>query len=408
MLFYPCKFPPSLCTAALSAVALFSVPAFAALMITDPNATYTIDFDSSVPGVNNGAYTGAGISPTPGPGKLDSSAWATTGLDDGDTAFDGGPYTLGTHAQGASEAAVTFGGFWGFDVLAGAGVNRALGIQPAALNWEPGTLTLRLQNTSGAEITQFALAYLVYVRNDQARANSFNFSHSADDVAYIPVSALDVTSPLASTGTDWSSTPRGTTLAGLSIPDNGFYYLRWSGDDAGGVGSRDEFALDDIVLSEFVTASAPIPEPGTLALLAIGGVMVIRVATKRTYSPARRSASAISRSEIEKPAQPNSFSTGPTAESKPRSLARKITPTVPVSGRWNCWAIRRARLSSRITRSAADSKAQAIASDSPAPSRSRSDWTSAWFRTAWMVIQPGGQPDGMDPHSVATADGMTI
>lgn len=282
MLFYPGKLLVALCFAALAVVALFSVPTSAALMITDPNASYTIDFDSTVPGVNNDPYTGSGFSPTPGPGQLDSSAWATTGSIDGPTLFDGGPYTVDAYARGASETVVTFGGFWGFDLLTGAGVNRAFGIQPNGSEWAPGSLTLRLRNDSGAEITQFALAYDIHVRNDATRSTSFNFSHSVDDVTYTPVAALDFASPLGLTGAVWSSTPRGTTLTGLSIPDDGFHYLRWSGDEFSGLGESDELALDDIVLSDFATASAPIPEPASLALAGLAMLGLLTLARRMT------------------------------------------------------------------------------------------------------------------------------
>ena len=254
-------------TAALLAVGLcgaISEPAPAALLVSDINTAYTIDFDNTVAGVNNGPYTGAGFAPAPAAGQLDSTAWATTGMSDSGGASNfGDTDTTLDYARGPSSVVVSTGGFYGFDVDNDPNsVNRALGIQPGGSDWTPGTVTLRLQNTSGQVISQLAVSYLIYNRNDQNRANSFNFAHSADDSAYTAVAALDFTSGEAASLDDppipWISTSRTTTLTGLSIPNNAYYYLRWSGNDVSGSGNRDEFALDDIVITA-------VPEPATLA-----------------------------------------------------------------------------------------------------------------------------------------------
>jgi fibronectin-binding autotransporter adhesin len=47
-----------------------------------------------------------------------------------------------------------------------------------------------------------------------------------------------------------------TTISGLTWANNDYYYLRWSSDDIGGSGSRDEFGLDDISLSNFLTGAS--------------------------------------------------------------------------------------------------------------------------------------------------------
>jgi hypothetical protein len=72
---------------------------------------------------------------------------------------------------------------------------------------------------------------------------------------YEPLSALDLVSPEAADGSPtWESHARSTadtqtTITGLSISTGGYLYLRWSGDDVSGSGSRDEFALDDVVVT---------------------------------------------------------------------------------------------------------------------------------------------------------------
>lgn len=247
-------------------------PTHAALIVNDVNITYTIDFDTDLDGVNEGAYTGAGLSSSPGAGQLDSDAWAAAGMSDGSVGF-GGTATTGDFARGPDDGGITAGGYWGFDVDDGSdpnAVNRAFGLSLGNSDWTPGSVTLRLQNTSPDEISQLTISYRVYYRNDQSRANSFNFAHSADDSSYSAVAALDYTSDetAADPPVPWAFVTRSTTLTGLSIATNAYYYLRWSGDDvSGSVSGRDEFALDDITISDI----NPIPEPNTLAL---GGLAV--------------------------------------------------------------------------------------------------------------------------------------
>ena len=216
---------------------------------------YNITFGATVSGVSNGAYTGAGFQATPTAGQLDSDAWAVTGWSDGALAF-GGTNTTGDYARGASAVAVTTGGFYNF--TASPISASSLGIQPGGSDWAPGTVTLRIQNTTGGTLTSFDVAYKLYVRNDQARSNSFNFSYSSDNTTYTPVGALDYTSTAALDALGFVLNNRSTTITGLSIANNAYFYIRWSGADVGGSGSRDEFALDDISVTGYAAGTTSV------------------------------------------------------------------------------------------------------------------------------------------------------
>ena len=86
------------------------------------------------------------------------------------------------------------------------------------------------------------------VYNDKNRANSFNFSHSADNSSYESISNLDLTSTATAAGSpSWSASTK-TVVVPVSISNSSVYYLKWTGDDESGSGSRDEFALDDVVI----------------------------------------------------------------------------------------------------------------------------------------------------------------
>ena len=249
----------ALATTALALLAgiFAAIPqARAQLSIGDTSLSYTIDFDNTVAGVNDGLWAGTGFQSTPAAGQLDSDAWAVTGWSNGNLLFGGTQTTASTdYTRGSAVAAVTTGGMYAFsggNITTG----RALGIQPGGSDWAPGTLTLKIANTDTETITGFNLSYLVYVRNDQARGNSFNFSRSADDSLYSPEASLDLTSAAALDALGFVSNTRAITLSGLSIAPGSSYYLRWSGADVNGSGSRDEFALDNIQLQTFTTGVA--------------------------------------------------------------------------------------------------------------------------------------------------------
>lgn len=192
------------------------------------------------------SFTGAGFQSTPIAGQLSSNSWAITGFSDGALAFGGTRMTTNTDfTRGSSSVAVNTGGIYSFDL--GGSNGNALGVQPGGSDFNTnGTFTLRVQNTTGSAITSLNVAYELWVRNDQARSSSFNFSYSQDNITYTSISGLDYTSTAALDALGWQKNNRTTNLTGLNIPTNGYIYLRWTGTDVGGSGNRDEFALDNI------------------------------------------------------------------------------------------------------------------------------------------------------------------
>ncbi len=223
--------------------------AYSQLSITGAG-TYTIDFDNTVSGVNNGQFQGTGFVGAPTAGQLDSDGWRATGFSDGDGMFSG-THTTGDFARGTHSGGTGTGGVYAFETATG---DFCLGVQPGAADFTPGDFTLRIQNNSGSAINQLNLSYEIKVFNDKDRSNSFNFSWSTDDISYTSVSALDYASPGAADPlpVSWTTTTRSTTLSGLNLANGGYLYLKWTGDDVSGSGSRDEFGLDDIVISGIV------------------------------------------------------------------------------------------------------------------------------------------------------------
>jgi len=245
---------------------LFSVTGYTQAILTNAAPTTIIDFSNtmqtSVGSNPSTAFAGLGFEPNPiTAGRLNSNAWASTGMSFGSLVFAGTRIT-DDYARGAVSAAQTTGGFYAYTGVPNSAANPALMIQPGGSDFTPGTLTLRIQNNGSSSITQLDVSYNIYIRNDQAVSGSFNFSYSADDVSYTPEPTLDYTSPAASDANGWVIVPgspsRSTTITGINVAPGAYFYIRWSGDDVSGSGSRDEFGLDDISLTAtYGVASTP-------------------------------------------------------------------------------------------------------------------------------------------------------
>jgi hypothetical protein len=217
------------------------------------NTLNKITFDSTVDGVNESIFQGDGLAPVAGAGELNSNAWAISGFSDGNVAFGGTSAEDSDYDRGESEGGETDGGVYAFATAAN---NYSLGFQPATGDFAPGTATLRFQNQTGAAITSLSIGYKVAIYNDQAASSSFNFSHSADNSAYIAIAGMNVASPAtADVNPQWKSYYRVVTITGLNIASNNYYYLRWSGATLSGSINFDEFALDDIMLVANPTAN---------------------------------------------------------------------------------------------------------------------------------------------------------
>lgn len=195
-------------------------------------------------------FLGQGFTPTPTARQLDSDIWRATGFSDFTGAF-GGTFTSGDSARGANaNGGVSTGGIYAFTTSG----NTFLGVQPGGNDFTPGTITLKLTNTTGAILTDLTVNYDIFFNNDQPRANSLNFAYSLDDNTYTPVSALDFTTPGPADAEGFVSVDRTTNITGLNIANNDNFFLQWQGGDVSGSGSRDEYGIDNI---EVINASAP-------------------------------------------------------------------------------------------------------------------------------------------------------
>ncbi|WP_026775276.1 lamin tail domain-containing protein [Polaribacter sp. Hel_I_88] len=221
----------------------------------DAGATnYTINFDSTLSGVNNGVFNGSGFQPTPAGGNLDADAWKIIGLSDGTHNF-GDTSISGDFARGQKSGGNSTGGLYAFEIATG---NYALGFQAGNSDFTPGSIILKITNNTSSTVTDVAISYNIWEYNDQGRSSSLNFSHSIDDVTYTNVASLNFTSTEAANGSpSWVSTAKSTTISSLNLAIGASMYIQWTSDDVAGSGSRDEIAIDDIVITATTGVSLP-------------------------------------------------------------------------------------------------------------------------------------------------------
>lgn len=232
-------------------VAIAPTDVNAELVLLAPGTIHTIDFTG---------FEGGGFSANPTSGQLDSRTWRVDGMSDGGMAF-GDTRVSGDFARGISEGNVAAGGIYAFNTGEARGVG--LGVQPIGSDFTPGAIVLAVRNETGQSISSFQISYDVGFLNNEERGNLFNFAFSTDDSTYTLVPSLDLTSPDAADSNGWTFANRSATLSFASeVANLSTFYVRWTGDDFSGSGSRDEFVLDNVSL-------AAVPEPNLFAICGI-------------------------------------------------------------------------------------------------------------------------------------------
>ncbi|NQU67664.1 MAG: T9SS type A sorting domain-containing protein [Candidatus Marinimicrobia bacterium] len=209
----------------------------------DGVAQYVIDFDTTVPSVNNGQFDGTFPYPNPQTGDLDADAWT---IKRSVTLEADSTYYMGTNQGGVSGL-----GVYGFDIGTS---DFAFGLQPGTSKFCPGSIALEIINNlpDNATVTHITLSYEIWTYNDKNRSTVLTFSHSYTNVNgdYISIPSLDFATPTTADDVpSWALTSKGIWIEGLNIPNGSSYFLRWDTDDGIGSSTRDQIALDDITIS---------------------------------------------------------------------------------------------------------------------------------------------------------------
>lgn len=232
-----------------------------------------IDFENSVPNVNQGRFAGAGLAATPGVGQLDSDTWLLAGFSAGDT-LAGQTYASGDFARGVHAGGVTTGGLYAFETSP---INRILGAQATGSDFNPGSIQLSLA-TSIAE--QFwTLSFDWWVFNDKPRSSQLDADFSTDGANFQKISTASLITPTTATASPrWKTTAIGPQTLDLGAPSDKLW-VRWSASDFAGSSSRDEFGIDNLAVQVGTTtnsASAPEPSAVMIWLVVVGLVVAWR------------------------------------------------------------------------------------------------------------------------------------
>jgi hypothetical protein len=210
------------------------------LELSSVNTLYKIDFDNTVPRVNNGAFAGVNINTTAASGELNSNAWSIQQSFSGSAVFGSNINSGG----GVSSVPVTTGTFYAFETSPG---NRAFGVQPVNGTFmDPGMITLRIQNNTGDTIKKLAISYKYYVLNNSNSGFYSEFGYSTNNVTYATSVIQDTTIETADASPVWRIYLMSKIITGLSIPTGDNFYFRWVGLFYLSGGENDEVAWDDI------------------------------------------------------------------------------------------------------------------------------------------------------------------
>ncbi|MEJ8816813.1 T9SS type A sorting domain-containing protein [Lacibacter sp. H407] len=226
------------------------------VMLTNAAPSVTIDFsNSTVASIGSNpqtAFTGVGFGPNPSTtGQLNSNAWSIIGWDNGSLFFGGSQVTAATDfTRGAVSGPVSTGGIYAFTGAPHSASNPCLMLQPGGSDFAPGAIILRIQNNGTSPIAELTVFYNLFVRNDEGRSSSFNFSYSSNNINYSEVPELGYETPEAADANGWvkveGNPSRSTIIKGLGILPGDYFYIRWNSEDISGAGSRDEIGLDDV------------------------------------------------------------------------------------------------------------------------------------------------------------------
>ncbi|HYG46358.1 MAG TPA: Calx-beta domain-containing protein, partial [Allosphingosinicella sp.] len=254
--------------------------------IADAAAVATITNDDAAPTTvrifeeDFTGFTAGGFAPNPTATQIDSDIWRVVGLSDIPNPAYGFTATTGDFARGTI----------GTNDPVSAGVysptsNPALVLQPTGAEIENnGFIEARVQNSSGSTATGLNIAFDWAYRNSGDRSSSLQFSYSTDGTNFIPVPDAAASTPATAAAATGVFTLQNemVALTGLSIPDQGFVYLRWTHLSSAGSGNRDEFGIDN------VTVDATTSGPPALAV-SVSDVSVNEAAGTMTFTVTRNS-----------------------------------------------------------------------------------------------------------------------
>lgn len=197
-------------------------------------------------------FTAAGFASTPGAGQLDSDTWIVTGFSDGANPAFGFTGTSGDFARGVINGDPSTGGIYA-TAAATPTYGSGLLYQPTGAEGDnDGSIVARIQNTTGAPVTNLTVGFDWLYRNTGDRSSALVFEYSTNGTTWTTIAdgafATPGTAASTGTGTTVLADSNSLSLSGLTLNVDEFLFLRWRHDLSTGSGNRDEFGLDNVVV----------------------------------------------------------------------------------------------------------------------------------------------------------------
>ena len=247
------------------------------LVISPAQAGYLGGYSGQIFYENFDDFRGDGLIQQPNARQLDSDRWRVTGLSEADGVFGGG-YLSGDWTRGAATGSVITGGVYAFQIGSESTENWAIGFQQTAGDLTPGTLTLRVVNATTESVQAIDVGFQVLFRNNANRSSVVSIDYGFNDRVYFGgLGGGWLSDAEAANAAQWVSHSYHQTISGFSLAPSEAFYLRWSFDDFGGNGSRDEIAIDNVSL-DFQASASPVPAPSAAGslLLICGNFLLTR------------------------------------------------------------------------------------------------------------------------------------
>ena len=149
------------------------------------------------------------------------------------------------------------------------GSDYAIGILNSSGFSSPRSINLALQNNTGADITGFSISFDYEKYRSGTRAFDFTFYGSTDAVSYTNYTTGNQSYPSDPSNTVATPFPMSTisksvSITGITIPQGGSYYLRWTLTGNGGSSNAQALAIDNFSITA-QQAAAPCTAPSSLA-----------------------------------------------------------------------------------------------------------------------------------------------
>jgi hypothetical protein len=179
-----------------------------------------------------------------------------------------GNYSLGTSATtvaaGTSGAGIltgtSTGGTYNFaNGVTATSTDRSIGFLTTGSFISPREIMLQIQNNTGANVTDLAISWNYEKYRSGTRAFNWTFFTGTNGTTWTSVSSGDQSYAADANNTTISNPPlsvnKSINVTGLSIPNGGFYYLRWLYTGVGGSTNAQGIGIDDFS----ITATTPTP-----------------------------------------------------------------------------------------------------------------------------------------------------